>query len=91
MIDILWDEAHLWGYLARHAVEAAGLPHRLVKGSEIAQGGLSGKVLLVPGGSGRVKARGLGQAGLEAVRLHVERGGHYPVSYTHLDVYKRQA
>ena len=77
MIDILWDEAHLWGYLARHAVEAAGLPHRLLKGSKIAQGGLSGKVLLVPGGSGRVKARGLGQAGLEAVRLHVERGGHY--------------
>lgn len=77
VIDILWDEAHLWGYLARHAVEAAGLPHRLLRGSDIAQGGLSGKVLLVPGGSGRGKARALGEAGLEAVRLHVERGAHY--------------
>ena len=48
MIDILWDEAHLWGYLARHAVEAAGLPHRLLKGSEIAQGGLWGKPGLRP-------------------------------------------
>lgn len=77
MIDILWDEARLWGYLARHAVEAAGLSHRLLRGSDIAQGGLSGKVLLVPGGSGRVKAQGLGAAGLDAVRRYVERGGHY--------------
>ena len=77
MIDILWDEAHLWGYLARHAVEAAGLPYRLLRGSDIAQGGLSGKVLLVPGGSGRGKARALGEAGLRAVRSHVERGAHY--------------
>ncbi|MCH5276526.1 MAG: biotin--protein ligase [Desulfovibrionaceae bacterium] len=77
MIDILWDEAHLWGYLARHAVEAAGLPCRLLRGSDIAQGGLSGKVLLVPGGSGRGKARALGEAGLRAVRRHVERGARY--------------
>lgn len=77
MIDILWDESHLWGYLAWHAVEAAGLPHRLLKGSEIAQGGLSGKVLLVPGGAGRSKARSLGGAGLAAVRRFVEQGGHY--------------
>lgn len=77
MIDILWDEAHVWGYLARHAVEAAGLPYRLLRGLDIAQGGLSGKVLLVPGGSGRGKARALGEAGLRAVRRHVEQGAHY--------------
>lgn len=77
MIDILWDESHLWGYLAWHAVEAAGLPHRLLKGSEIAQGGLSGKVLLVPGGSARAKALGLGEAGMAAIRRFVEGGGHY--------------
>lgn len=77
MINILWDASHLWGYLVRHAVRSAGLPHRLLKGSEIAQQGLSGKVLLVPGGSARGKAEGLGRAGQEAVRRFVEQGGHY--------------
>ena len=77
MIDILWDASHLWGYLLMHAVHAAGLPCRLLKGPEIAQGGLSGKVLLVPGGSARGKAESLGRAGLEALRDFVGRGGHY--------------
>lgn len=77
MIDILWDASHLWGYLLLHAVTAAGVSFRVLKGLDIAQNGLSGKMLLVPGGSARLKARALGQAGMEAVRRFVREGGHY--------------
>ena len=57
-----------------------GLPHRLVKAASIAQGALSDKppsLLLVPGGSARLKSEALGTAGREAVRAYVAGGGHY--------------
>ncbi len=77
MIDILWDASHLWGYLLLHAVTAAGVPFRVLKGLEIAQKGLSGKMLIVPGGAARLKAKALGKAGMDAVRRFVREGGHY--------------
>ncbi|MDD4701300.1 MAG: BPL-N domain-containing protein [Desulfovibrio sp.] len=42
-ICILWDSSHIWGLMAWRAVRAMGLPCRLVKGKEIAQGALLGK------------------------------------------------
>ena len=42
-IYILWDASHIWGLMAWRAVRAMGLPCRLVKGKEIAQGVLLGK------------------------------------------------
>ena len=42
-ICILWDASHIWGLMAWRAVRAMGLPCRLVKGKEIAQGALLGK------------------------------------------------
>lgn len=77
MLNILWDASHLWGYVALHALRAAGIPHRVLKASEIAQEGVSGKVLLVPGGGARAKAAALGAAGMEAVRAFVRAGGAY--------------
>lgn len=84
MVNILWDESHLWGYLLLHAMQAAEIPHRLVKGVDIAQAGLSGKfsgeagnVLIVPGGTARGKAKALGKVGQEAIRGFVANGGHY--------------
>lgn len=77
MLNILWDASHLWGYVALHALRAAGIPHRVLKASEIAQEGVSGKVLLVPGGGARAKAAALGAAGMEAVRGFVRGGGRY--------------
>jgi hypothetical protein len=77
VLNILWDASHLWGYLLLHAVRSAELPHRLLKGTAIAQAGLSGKVLAVPGGSARRKAAALGPAGQGAVRRFVAGGGHY--------------
>ena len=74
---MLWDASHLWGYVALHALRAAGVPHRVLKASEIAQEGVSGKALLVPGGGARAKAAALGSAGMEAVRAFVRGGGAY--------------
>jgi len=57
-----------------------GVPHRLLKAASIAQGALSGKppsVLLVPGGTARLKADALGAAGCAAIRAYIANGGHY--------------
>lgn len=77
MIAILWDASHIWGYLLLHAVRSTGIPYRVLKGIEIAQSGLSGKMLIVPGGSARRKAEALGIAGMQAVRRFVHEGGGY--------------
>ena len=83
-IHILWDSAHIWGLMAWRAVRALGLPCRLVKGQEIAEGAFLRKpgpgeaaLLLVPGGNARLKAQALGPDGLETVRRWVAQGGRY--------------
>ncbi|SDF79170.1 BPL-N domain-containing protein [Desulfovibrio legallii] len=83
-IYILWDSAHIWGLMAWRAVRALGLPCRLVKGQEIAEGAFLRKpepggaaLLLVPGGNARLKAQALGPQGLDAVRRWVAQGGRY--------------
>ncbi len=88
-IFILWDESHIWGLMAWRAVRALGLPCRLVKGNEIAEGTLLRKpqhtrsssthtgMLLVPGGNARLKAYSLGPAGREAIRYWLAAGGNY--------------
>lgn len=77
MITILWDASHIWGYLLLHAVRSTGIPFRVLKGLDIAQTGLSGKMLIVPGGSARRKADALGTEGMQAVRRFVKNGGRY--------------
>ena len=77
MINILWDASHIWGYLLLHAVKATGIPFRVLKGLDISHSGLTGKMLLVPGGSARRKLEGLGPQGAAEVRRFVENGGHY--------------
>jgi hypothetical protein len=82
-IHIYWDESHFWGLLAARALTAWGVPHRLVRGSEIADGALSGKfgevpaALLVPGGRAKGKADRLGARGMDAIRDYVRSGGTY--------------
>ena len=84
-VHILWDASHIWGLMAWRALRALGVPSRLVKAKEIAEGALSGKpgrdgrarLLLAPGGSAGRKARLLGPAGREAVRDFVRNGGAY--------------
>lgn len=84
-VYILWDASHIWGLMAWRALRALGVPSRLVKAKEIAEGALHGKpghpggarLLLVPGGSARRKAALLGSAGRAAVRDFVRGGGSY--------------
>ncbi|EPR43939.1 Biotin-protein ligase [Desulfovibrio sp. X2] len=79
-IMVLWDDAHLWGLLVQRALAGWGLAPRLVTAAEVAGGVLSrdrAKLLVVPGGNARAKARALGREGRAAVRAFVERGGGY--------------
>ncbi|GAB6177257.1 BPL-N domain-containing protein [Desulfobaculum senezii] len=79
-IYIYWDESHLWGLLAWRAIKSWGLPYRLVRGDEIADGILSTdppKLLLVPGGWARAKYDLLGEQGVSEVRRYVRHGGNY--------------
>ncbi|MCR5814441.1 MAG: hypothetical protein K6G15_08125 [Desulfovibrio sp.] len=70
--------------MAWRALTALGLSIRLTKGQEIAYGLLLGKsepvrekLLIVPGGNARAKARALGSDGLAAIREFVRCGGNY--------------
>ena len=77
---ILWDEAQIWGLLAWRGAQGLGLPYRLVRAEEIIQGLLSGKppaLLLVPGGTARLKSEALGPQGMQAIRDYVAEGGNY--------------
>ncbi|NJB68273.1 hypothetical protein GGQ74_001946 [Desulfobaculum xiamenense] len=79
-IYIYWDESHLWGLLAWRAIKSWGLPHRLVRGDEIADGLLSAEpplMLLVPGGWARAKYDHLGEQGVSEVRSYIRHGGVY--------------
>ena len=80
LIHLLWDESHIWGLLLWRALKTWGIEHRLVRGEEIAQAGLSRKscsALLVPGGWAKGKREALGDAGAQAVRDYVASGGVY--------------
>lgn len=77
MIGVLWDDAHLWGYLLLNALERANLPFRLLKAQDINQSLTGCKLLLTPGGAARQKALALGAQGQQAVRSFVEKGGSY--------------
>ncbi|MFP5222695.1 MAG: BPL-N domain-containing protein [Acidobacteriota bacterium] len=80
MVFILLDEAHLWGVLLIRALSSWGVPVRLVRAHELARGLLEAEppaALAVPGGFASRKAACLGNAGLEAIRAYVNRGGAY--------------
>ncbi len=77
---LLWDASEIWGLLAEWSLRSMGLPLRIVRAAEIADGRLAAEkpaLLLVPGGFARQKARALGPAGLAAIRAYVASGGQY--------------
>lgn len=79
-IYILWDYAFIWGLMALRSFKALGLPCSLISAQQIAQARLLGKqsaLLVVPGGSARLKAGALGVAGLAAIRQWLHDGGAY--------------
>lgn len=77
---ILWDESQIWGLLSWRGALGLGLPYRLIRAQEIRQGLLSDKppaMLLVPGGTARLKSEALAPEGMQAIRNYVAGGGHY--------------
>ncbi len=77
-VAFLWDESFLWGLMAYKALTSLGLPFDLVTAQDIQNGVLDKyKMLFVPGGWASNKSKKLGDAGMEAVRKFVERGGNY--------------
>lgn len=80
MIAILWDASPLWGHLVLNTVIQTGLPYEVVTAEECQNNILEEKqfrVLIVPGGSGRQKAKLLGKKGIENIRRFVSTGGAY--------------
>lgn len=77
-IYILWDYSHLWGLMAWRAIKAFGLSCRLVKAADLIQNNFERPlVLLIPGGSARLKALALGAKGREVIRDWVRKGSVY--------------
>ncbi|MDE5831844.1 MAG: hypothetical protein K2H64_02475, partial [Desulfovibrio sp.] len=77
---ILWDCSHIWGILALRGFRTLGFNCRLVKSKDISHGDALGKasgLLVVPGGSARLKANALGRPGLRAINKWVRAGGCY--------------
>lgn len=79
-IKVLWDGSYLWGLMLWHSIQSLNLPCQLINAIEIAQGAVLGKpkgVLIVPGGSSRLKALSLTPKGLTNIKKWVEDGGNY--------------
>ena len=78
-IALLWDASSLWGLLVWQALDALGAPCRLVKANTIVRAGLDDKfsLLVVPGGSARLRSEALGKAGRERLSAWIAAGGRY--------------
>lgn len=77
-VALFGDQSLVWGLVLVEALEAMGVPYRLVTASHIrAQELWNHRVLMVPGGWASHKARVLGVKGLEQVRAFVRNGGGY--------------
>ena len=75
---LLWDESFLWGLMAYKALKGSGLPFELIRAEDVRAGALDGcRMLFVPGGWASNKRKVLGDAGIEAIRDFVRRGGNY--------------
>lgn len=80
MIAVLWDASPLWGHLVLNTVIQTGLPYEVITAQECQEDILRKKdfkILIVPGGSGRQKAKRLTPKGIDAIRVFVAEGGAY--------------
>ncbi len=77
-VAFLWDESFLWGLMAYKALKAIGLRFDLIRSEAIKTGILEKyRMLFVPGGWASNKREVLGEAGVEAIRDFVSKGGNY--------------
>lgn len=91
LIHILWDASPLWGHLVLNAVIQTGLSYSIIHTKAKSKNAsseevntytpiteqLTGKILIVPGGFGRMKEEILGEEGKKAICNFVADGGTY--------------
>lgn len=83
LIQILWDASPLWGHLVLNAVIQTGLSYSIIRTTESnltyeeMRKKFVGKILIVPGGFGRMKEEILGEQGKKAICDFVADGGVY--------------
>ena len=77
IISILWDASPLWGHLVLNAVIQTGLSYSVIRSEDCIRNGIKSKILIVPGGSGRIKASKLGEEGIYAIQEFTKKGGIY--------------
>lgn len=51
-VFVLWDDSHLWGLLVLRFLRALGVPHKILRAHDIAEGALSGKPAAGDGATG---------------------------------------
>ncbi len=78
-IALLWSHSHIWGFLVLHSLQSLSIPFTLLHAEDIQKHGIDNniKLLIVPGGSARLKGEALGAEGLEHIRTFVQGGGNY--------------
>lgn len=76
-INILWDGSPLWGHLVLNAVIQMGLSYDIITAKELCLYGIGAKILIVPGGSSKLKLKSLGDKGMAVVQSFVREGGIY--------------
>ncbi len=76
-IALYWEHSHIWGFLVWHSLSSLSIPFKLVTAKDICTQELDFSLLIVPGGSARLKASSLGARGQEKIRDFVVKGGKY--------------
>ncbi len=76
-IALYWDHSHIWGFLVWHSLSSLSIPFKLVTASDLLEQEFDFSLLIVPGGSARLKAQALGEIGHEKIRKFVKNGGKY--------------
>ncbi len=79
-ISLYWNHSHIWGFLVWHSLKSLGLPFNILTADDILKHGIDSKLLIVPGGSAKLKSRDLckdNPHGHESIRKFVQEGGNY--------------
>lgn len=77
-ITVYWDHSHIWGFLLWHSLHSLEIPFKLLSSKDISKQLLDDtSLLIVPGGSARLKASSLGTKGKKAVKDFLAEGGKY--------------
>ncbi len=76
-IALYWDHSHIWGFLVWHSLHSLNVPFKLLTAKDLINNDMDFSLLIVPGGSARLKSQALGEEGQDKIRQFVKNGGKY--------------